>query len=64
MYTNDLLKEKYMTQRNLSEKARENNEEYINYIEHDIKKLFKDNNWQITYSNRKGGYINKMKKAV
>ena len=64
MYTNDLLKEKYMIQKELSEKASENNEEYINYIEHDIKKLFKDNNWAIPYSNRKGGYINKMKKAI
>ena len=57
MYTNELLEEKYRTQKKLYTEAQNNHEDYITYIENIVKSLFHDKLWHLDYSKRKGGYI-------
>ena len=57
MYTNELLEEKYKTQKKLYVNAKDNHMDYINYIESKVKSLFEERSWNLDYSKRKGGYL-------
>ena len=56
MYTNELLKEKYKSQKKLYTAAKEQRTSYSDYIEHTVTSLFKEKSWPLKYSSRSGGY--------
>mgnify|MGYP006301958619 CR=1 FL=1 len=56
MYTNELLEEKYKTQKELIEFAKDDQELYFELIEQFVSELYRDKKWNLVYSKRKGGY--------
>ena len=56
MYTNELLEEKYKTQKELIEFAEDDQELYFELIEQFVAELYRDKKWNLVYSKRKGGY--------
>ena len=57
MYKNELLQEKYIAQNELSKKARETKANYFDIIEKDVKELYRQKNWNLAFSKRKGSYL-------
>ena len=57
MYTNELLQEKYKAQKELSKKAQDTKVNYFDIIEKYVKELYKQKNWNLVFSKRKGGYL-------
>ena len=57
MYTNDLLKEKYKAQRQLSEDADKANKDYLEFVEAEVKSLYDKKGWKLRVSKRKGGFL-------
>ena len=57
MYSNDLLDEKYKTQKRLYHEANNNHEDYFDFVEKKVKTLFREKLWNLSFSKRKGGYI-------
>ena len=58
MYTNELLQEKYKTQKNLSKIAQDTKKDYNDIIEENVRDLFRQKSWELVFSKRKGGYLN------
>jgi hypothetical protein len=56
MYTNDLLEEKYMAQKKLAQQAKKEKKDYLEFIEKEVRELFKKKGWNLKYSKKKGGY--------
>jgi len=56
MYTNELLEEKYRAQKELCASSQDDQKSYIDLIEHYAQELYKEKNWNLTFSKRKGGY--------
>lgn len=57
MYTNELLEEKYRTQKKLHMNANDNHVDYMDYIGINVKSLFEERLWDLSFSKRKGGYL-------
>jgi (p)ppGpp synthase/HD superfamily hydrolase len=57
MYTNELLEEKYKAQKQLFNKAKSENKNYLDLIEEEVKDLFSRNNWNFKFSKRKGSFL-------
>jgi hypothetical protein len=57
MYTNELLEEKYKTQKKLYVEAKNNQVDYLKYIKSKVKALFDEKSWKLQYSKREGGYL-------
>ena len=54
MYTNEILKEKYKAQRELSQKAKKLSKDYLKVIDEEVRELFQKNRWKLIFSDRKG----------
>lgn len=57
MYTNELLEEKYKTQKKLYVEARNSHVDYLTFIEIQVKALFDEKSWKLQYSKREGVYL-------
>lgn len=58
MYTNELLQEKYKSQKKLSKIAQDTKKDYFDIIEKNVRELFQQKSWNFVFSKRKGGYLN------
>jgi len=63
MYTNDLLEEKYKAQRELFQEAESSGKDYLDFIESEVKDLFRQKGWSLDFSERRGGFLTRSHKT-